>query len=71
MSKDDDEMPEETFQLADEFLLIVIGVVCERMSVDISDISAKDEMQYRLIHLLLSAGPTYFLSFLIQITLLD
>jgi len=59
MSKDDDEMPEETFQLADEFLLIVIGVVCERISVDISDISAKDEMQYRLIHLLLSGDLSH------------
>ena len=59
MTRDDEAMPEETFQLADEFLLILIGVLCERISVDISEISFEDELQYRLIHLLLSGDLSH------------
>ena len=49
----------KTFIQADEFLSIVIGVVTERISTDISHVSPEEEMQYRLIHLLLSGDLSH------------
>lgn len=52
MSKE--ELPEETFDLADEFLSLVIAISSEKINTDISEIPTKEELKHRLIHLLVS-----------------
>lgn len=55
----DSSLPEETFELADELLLIVIAVLSERISPDVSQVSSRDAMKHRLIHLLVSDEMTH------------
>lgn len=55
----DQDFPEETFQVADEFLHLLIGILCERMSPEVSEVTVEDELRYRLIHILLSGDLSH------------
>ena len=50
MQAQDQDFPEETFQVADEFLHLLIGILCERMSPEVSEVAVEYELRYRLFH---------------------
>ena len=52
MTKEDSKLPDETFDIADEFLLITIGILSEKYSTEISEISFNEELKHRLIQIL-------------------
>ena len=37
----------EIYSIADEFLHILIGILCERFSIDVSDVTLQDEIRHR------------------------
>ena len=38
----------EIYSIADEFLHILIGILCERFSIDVSDVTLQDEIRHNL-----------------------
>ena len=51
---EESNLPEETHPMGNEFLQLLIGLLCERHSPDVSDNGIKDELRHRLTHLLVS-----------------
>ena len=41
MSQDDSRLSDETFELADEFLMLTIAILSERMFTDVSEVNTK------------------------------
>ena len=37
----------EVYSIADEFLHILIGILCERISIDVSNVTLQDEIRHR------------------------
>ena len=41
MSQDDSRLSDETFELADEFLMLTIAILSERMFTDVAEVNTK------------------------------
>ena len=52
LMEDESKLSEQTQSMADEFLLIIIGILCERFSPDVAEVPIQEEYIHRVIHLL-------------------